>query len=77
MSTTNILNRSDTAAERPFQGLGETLARWWAAYIDWRLNRMALAQLGTMSDRELKDIGLSRTQIEAAMRGDPTFRRRY
>lgn len=78
MSTTsNTMSRCDTAAERPFQGLGEALARWWAAYIDWRLNRMALAQLGTMSDRELKDIGLSRTQIEAAVRGDPTLRRRY
>lgn len=76
MSTTsNTMSRCDTAAERPFLG------RCWAAYIDWRLHRMALAQLGTMSDRELKDIGLFRTQIEAAVRGDlardPTLRRRY
>ena len=70
MSTTNILSRSHTAADRPFQGLGETLARWWAGYIDWRMRRMAVAQLSGMSDRELKDIGLSRTQLEAAVRGD-------
>ena len=80
-STTNILSRSHTAAERPFQGLGETLARWWAAYIDWRLQRLAIAQLSGMSDRELKDIGLFRTQIEAAVRGDltrnPALRRTY
>ena len=82
MSTTsNILSRSDTAAERPLQGLIRTLRRWWTAYIDWRLHQMALAQLRGMSDRELKDIGLFRTQIEAAVRGDlardPTLCRHY
>ena len=31
---------------------------------------MAIAQLGHMSDHELKDIGLDRNQIEAGVRGD-------
>jgi uncharacterized protein YjiS (DUF1127 family) len=82
MSTTSkILSRSDAAAETPLQGLIRTLKRWWAAYIDWRLCQMAAAQLRSMSDRELKDIGLFRAQIEAAVRGDlardPTLRRYY
>ncbi len=71
MSTiAKTLSWSDTAAERQFRGLGRTLAGWWAAYIDWRLRRLAIAQLRDMSDRELKDIGLFRTQLEAAVRGD-------
>jgi uncharacterized protein YjiS (DUF1127 family) len=41
---------------------------------------MAIAQLGHMSDRELKDVGLNRSQIEAGVRGDlardPTLVRR-
>lgn len=82
MSTTSkTLSWSDTAAERPFHCPSRTLAGWWAAYIDWRVRRMAVAQLRGMSDRELKDIGLFRTQLEAAVRGDlardPTLRRRF
>jgi uncharacterized protein YjiS (DUF1127 family) len=32
---------------------------------------MAIGRLGRMSDRQLKDIGLSRAQIERAARGEP------
>jgi uncharacterized protein YjiS (DUF1127 family) len=41
----------------------------WCAYITWRIERTALARLSLMSDRELKDIGLSRSQIECAVIG--------
>ena len=48
--------------------------------MDWRLQRMAIAQLGHMSDHELKDIGLARDEIAAGVRGDlerdPTLVRR-
>jgi uncharacterized protein YjiS (DUF1127 family) len=44
--------------------------RWWIAYTQWRLHQLAAAQLNAMSDRELKDIGLSRSQIDAALRGE-------
>jgi hypothetical protein len=41
---------------------------------------MAIAQLGHMSDHELKDIGLGRDEIAAGVRGDlerdPTLVRR-
>jgi uncharacterized protein YjiS (DUF1127 family) len=49
---------------------GRSLRRWWRTYMDWRLQRKAIAQLGHMSDHELKDIGLDRDQIEAGVRGD-------
>jgi uncharacterized protein YjiS (DUF1127 family) len=48
--------------------IGRTLQRWWIAYMDWRLQRLALDRLGRLSDRQLSDIGLSRSQIEAAVR---------
>jgi hypothetical protein len=36
------------------------------------LERAAIAHLSKLSDRELKDIGLHRSQIPAAVRGDAT-----
>jgi uncharacterized protein YjiS (DUF1127 family) len=38
------------------------------AYLTWRLERAAIAQLWAMSDRELKDIGLSRSKIASAVK---------
>jgi uncharacterized protein YjiS (DUF1127 family) len=67
----------DSAATAIFHAAGRILGRWWRAYIDWRLQRIAMAQLGHMSDHELKDIGLDRAEIEAGVRGnlarDPTL----
>jgi uncharacterized protein YjiS (DUF1127 family) len=40
------------------------------AYMTWHLERAAIAQLWSMSDRELKDMGLNRSGIAAAVRGD-------
>jgi uncharacterized protein YjiS (DUF1127 family) len=53
-------------------GLFATLERWWVAYLTWQLERAASAHLSRLSDRELKDIGLHRSQIPAAVRGDAT-----
>jgi uncharacterized protein YjiS (DUF1127 family) len=50
--------------------------RWWSAYIAWRMQEAAIALLKSMSDRDLKDIGLSRSQVDAAVREvGPTFER--
>jgi uncharacterized protein YjiS (DUF1127 family) len=49
--------------------IGAALKRWWLAYMDWRLQQMAINRLRFMSDRELRDIGLCRPQIEFAVRG--------
>jgi uncharacterized protein YjiS (DUF1127 family) len=49
--------------------------RAWVAYMAWRVERMAIDQLRAMSDRQLKDIGLTRSEIAAAARGTILSRR--
>jgi len=44
--------------------LATGLRRWRAAYLAWRSKRTALIQLAEMSDRDLRDIGLTRGEIE-------------
>ena len=39
------------------------LGRWWRAHADRRRRRRAMAQLETLSDRTLKDIGVNRSAI--------------
>ena len=51
-------------------GTGRVLRRWWMAYIKWRLERLAISKVKAMSDRELKDIGICRVQMEFAVRGE-------
>ena len=60
----------NSAATAIFHTAGRILGCWWRTYMDWRWQRMAIAQLEHMSDLELKDIGLDRSQIEAGVRGD-------
>jgi uncharacterized protein YjiS (DUF1127 family) len=50
------------------------LKRPWEAYLTRRIEQAAITQLLSMSDRELKDIGLSRSQIPGAVRGEPGAR---
>ena len=61
--------------------IGAALKGWWMAYVNWRLERLAISRLHSMSDRELKDMGVSRAQIEFAVRGaaapNPIFSRYY
>jgi uncharacterized protein YjiS (DUF1127 family) len=44
-----------------------TLERLWIAYMTWRVERAAIAALSAMSNRELKDIGLTRSEIASAV----------
>lgn len=44
--------------------------RWWLARMMRRLENLAILRLQTMSDRELRDIGIVRSQIEFAVRSD-------
>jgi uncharacterized protein YjiS (DUF1127 family) len=67
------------SASQPWSsGLSATLKRWWAAYTTRRAEQ---ALLGSMSDRELKDMGLTRCDITGAVRGglgrDRGFSRYY
>ena len=49
-------------------GLAATLKSWWVAYMSWRTEQAAIAQLAALSDRALKDIGLTRSEITGAVR---------
>ena len=48
---------------------GQTARSWWVAYTNWRLEQFAIKRLRSLSDRELKDIGIPRAAIEALVRG--------
>lgn len=56
------------AAESAPWRIGKVLTRWYLAYMDWRIQSLAVNRLRNMSDRELKDIGLLRSQIEFEVR---------
>ena len=43
------------------------LKRWWMTYLIWRTEQAAVEQLQAMSDRELRDIGLARSEITGAV----------
>jgi uncharacterized protein YjiS (DUF1127 family) len=43
----------------------------WTAFCQWRLEEIAAAQLKAMSDYDLKDIGLIRSEIDGAVRFAP------
>lgn len=47
-------------------GIAVGLKRAWAAYVARRLEEAMLSHLYTMSDRELKDVGLLRSDIVRA-----------
>ena len=61
-------------------GLFATLAAVrtaWQAYIDWRECRHAIDELRQMDDRRLRDLGIARSEIAAAVMGlDGDLRRR-
>jgi uncharacterized protein YjiS (DUF1127 family) len=78
------------SASAPTQGLrnhlwaaGPTaiLSRWWRSYLRRRVERAAASQLWSTSDRELKDIGLTRSQVMGVVTGvaarDRTVRRYF
>jgi len=44
--------------------------RWWLSYMIWRIERTAADQLWSMSDRALWDMGLTRTDILRAVKGE-------
>jgi uncharacterized protein YjiS (DUF1127 family) len=71
LSTTPCQRQGATTPSGSY-GLLATLERWWVAYLTWQLERAAIANLSMLSDRELEDIGLHRSRIPAAVRGDPT-----
>jgi uncharacterized protein YjiS (DUF1127 family) len=57
------------AVERAKTLRAEFLRELWRRILSWRQRRIALAQLRALDDAALKDIGLHRSGIEAAVRG--------
>ena len=51
-------------------GFAATVKRLWADYMTSRIEQAAIAHLWSMSDRELKDIGLTRSEVTNAVRGE-------
>jgi uncharacterized protein YjiS (DUF1127 family) len=52
------------------QRLVATLMRLWGAYLHWRIERQAIIRLRSMSDAQLDDIGLVRSETEFGPRAD-------
>jgi uncharacterized protein YjiS (DUF1127 family) len=69
----------EMAGQSRVKDLGATLNRWYVDYLTWRIGRAAITQLWSMSDRQVRDIGISRSEIVSAVRGEAerqrTFRR--
>jgi len=63
-----------TASRTP-AGLADLFGRWVNGVVVFWARREAIKTLRQMDDRALRDIGIVRSQIEAAVHGvaDPTF----
>jgi len=46
-------------------------------YLTWRIEQAAITQLELMDDRELRDIGLTRSSITRAVRVEPARDRAF
>lgn len=50
-----------------------TLAQWYVTYLAWRAENLAIADFRAMSDRQLADIGLMRSQVVQSAASDRTL----
>jgi len=58
---------AQSTGERWYRRFWTAVERRWSAYSRWRVEQRAAAQLHAMSDRELQDIGLIRSEISRAV----------
>jgi uncharacterized protein YjiS (DUF1127 family) len=80
-----IMRTISSAPAAPHAIAGQSWARellavlkyWWVAYMTWRIQQAAIAELWSMSERELKDIGLTRSEIIGAVRGEAAPERAF
>ena len=63
------------ASQNTPAGLADLFGRWVNGVVVFWARREAIKTLRQMDDRALRDIGIVRSQIEAAVHGvaDPTF----
>ena len=69
MSTNSRMATHRGSADGILRALTRTLKGSCIAYITWRMENIAIAQLKAMSDRELEDIGLTRSDIARTVMG--------
>ena len=67
MSATLVTTARPTAAKRP--GRIELFVAAWDVVAGYVVRRTAIATLRELDDRALRDIGIARSQIEAAVQG--------
>ena len=58
------------------RGLSRRLGAWCEGIAGYVFRRTAITSLSELDDRALRDIGLERSQIEAAVHGFVTLRNR-
>ena len=49
--------------------IAAAVGRWGRDYATWRTRRQAIAELGALDDRALKDFGINRSEIESVVYG--------
>ena len=75
---TTIYSTAEAAPATAFGGLTRVLGNWANAFATYWVRREAIKALRAMNDRELRDIGITRSHIEEAVWGrfDTEFGRR-
>ena len=73
MSTiSSTADRRADAGSSALTTVAAAAKRLWVAYFTWRVEQSAIVLLGSMSDRELADLGLARSEIQSLVRGKAT-----
>jgi uncharacterized protein YjiS (DUF1127 family) len=79
-----IIMEAILSASAPLHGIAaqsvgrwavRTFKRWRGTYTTWHRERRAMGELLSMSDRDLRDIGINRCEILRAGRGDTPRKR--
>jgi uncharacterized protein YjiS (DUF1127 family) len=78
MTCKEITSTADQVRSTFSSGLGEKIAGFWQAYMEHRAKRATVRILQSLDARTLKDIGVSRGEINSLVYGDGRDRaRRY
>jgi uncharacterized protein YjiS (DUF1127 family) len=69
--------RGITSQSSMMGGVVASVKCWWVAYRTWRIEQGAIDRLCSMSDRALKDIGLTRSGIPDALKDERAIERAF
>lgn len=58
-----------TAVQPSSRRVAELLRGAWSRFVAWRERRRAVAHLRSLSDSQLRDLGITRMEIERLVRG--------